>query len=125
MPITKTSQNAQADVFTAIAHPVRRRILDTLLSGDVSVTQLAEPFDISRSAISQHLSILLETELVIREKRGRENYYRLRPDNLNEVHQWISQYEQFWSNKLDALGAYLDSMADDAEDEPPKDNDAP
>ncbi len=104
--------HADTDVFTAIAHPVRRQILDLLASGAVNVNDLAAPFDISRSAISQHLKILLDSELVIRERRGREQVYRLRPDNLNQVAEWLKKYEAFWTERLDALGAYLDSTGD-------------
>jgi DNA-binding transcriptional ArsR family regulator len=111
----KTSQRVEADVFTAIAHPVRRSILDMLARGELTASSLAEPYEkqVTRSAISQHLSILLESGLVIREKRGREQVYRLRPENLNEVYRWIRQYEQFWPEKLDALEAFLDRVADD------------
>ncbi|MBZ0290727.1 MAG: metalloregulator ArsR/SmtB family transcription factor [Anaerolineae bacterium] len=96
------------NVFTVIAHPVRREILSALAHGDVTVTELAKPFEISRSAISQHLNVLLDSGLVAVEKRGREHYYRLRPENLNEVYRWIKQFEHFWNEKLDALEAYLD-----------------
>ena len=96
------------NVFAIIAHPVRRQILSQLAHGDVTVSGLAEPFEISRSAISQHLTILLESGLVAVEKRGREHYYQLRPDNLNEVYRWIKQFEHFWNEKLDSLEAYLD-----------------
>lgn len=112
---SKTTQHAAADVFTAIAHPVRRQILDMLVPGEQTVGQLAEPFvqnqDMTRPAVSQHLGILLESGLVEREKRGREQYYRLRPENLNEVRDWLRRYEHFWSDKLDALGDYLNRLA--------------
>ncbi len=112
MPGTrKTSAQAASDVFTAIAHPVRRRLLDMLTQGERSVTALAEPFDVSRSAISQHLGILLDSGLVDQHKRGREHYYHLRPENLNEVYAWIRHFERFWPEKLDSLGTVLDSMA--------------
>lgn len=113
---TKTSQQATADVFTAIAHPVRRRILDRLMNGDLTVTHLAEPLEgeMTRSAVSQHLAILLQSGLVEMQRKGRENYYHLRPENLNEVARWIEQYEQFWVEKLDALEAYLVSAEDEA-----------
>lgn len=115
VPVRKTTQHADADVFTAIAHPVRRRILDALIQGDLTVTQLADPFDVTRSAISQHLGILLQSGLVEMEKRGRQNYYRLRPENLNAIHTWISKYEKLWPEKLDALSAYLDRVAAEEE----------
>jgi DNA-binding transcriptional ArsR family regulator len=109
MPSThRPSEGLDADVFTAIAHPVRRQILNSLVRRDLTVTDLAEPFEISRSAISQHLSLLLDSGLVAVEKRGREHFYRLRPENLNEVYRWIKQFEHFWTGRLDALEAYLD-----------------
>jgi DNA-binding transcriptional ArsR family regulator len=109
MPVPRrTIGQIDTDVFTVIAHPVRRQILETLAHGDKTVTGLAEPFEISRSAISQHLSILLESGLVAVQKRGKERYYQLRPGNLNEVYRWINQFERFWSEKLDALEVYLD-----------------
>ncbi|MCC6614827.1 MAG: winged helix-turn-helix transcriptional regulator [Anaerolineae bacterium] len=114
----KTTGQVDTDIFAAIAHPVRRQILDTLLQGDMTVTALSAPFDVSRSAISQHLGILMDSGLVSMEKRGREHYYQLRPDNLNEIARWIGQYEHFWQQKLDALGDYLDEMA--AQDEQEK-----
>jgi DNA-binding transcriptional ArsR family regulator len=104
----RTIGQMDTDVFTVIAHPVRRQILSALARGDVTVTGLAEPFEISRSAISQHLSILQDSGLVTVKKQGREHFYRLRPENLNEVYRWIRQFEHFWSEKLDALEAYLD-----------------
>ena len=116
MPVRKTVQQANADVFTAIAHPVRRQILDMLLQDEQTVTELASHFKVTRPAISQHLGILLESHLVSREKRGRENFYRLRPENLNDVHTWLQKYEQYWNEKLDALGAFLDEMAESDDD---------
>ncbi|MEZ4670454.1 MAG: metalloregulator ArsR/SmtB family transcription factor [Anaerolineae bacterium] len=110
---SKTTQHAAADVFTAIAHPARRGILDMLASGEMTVTTIAaQPFGMSRPAVSQHLAVLLESGLVSMETRGRENYYQLRPENLNEVYRWITHFERFWPEKLDALGAYLDTLED-------------
>jgi DNA-binding transcriptional ArsR family regulator len=109
MPVPRrTIGQIDTDVFTVIAHPVRRQILEILVHGDQTVTGLAEPFEISRSAISQHLSILLASGLVAVQKRGKERYYQLRAAELNEVYRWTSQFEHFWVEKLDALEAYLD-----------------
>ncbi|MBL8131787.1 MAG: winged helix-turn-helix transcriptional regulator [Anaerolineae bacterium] len=107
----KTSQQADADVFTAIAHPVRRRILELLADQEQNVMSLSQPFaaEISRSAISQHLKILQDSGLVEVRKQGREHLYRLEVENLNEVYRWIQQYERFWTLKLDALGEYLEN----------------
>lgn len=106
--LPKTVQHAQADVFTAIAHPVRRQLLDLLIGGDQPVKRLAERFDTSRPAISQHLHILLEAGLVAERRHGRERRYQLQPERLKEIETWLQQYEQFWNDKLGALGAFLE-----------------
>jgi DNA-binding transcriptional ArsR family regulator len=113
MPATPRATTDTADVYTAIAHPARRRILDMLAAQDKSVMSLAEAFaaEMSRSAVSQHLKILLDSGLVDVHKNGREHYYQLRPENLNQIYHWVKQYEQHWAEKLDALGAFLDETA--------------
>ncbi|MEO1762163.1 MAG: metalloregulator ArsR/SmtB family transcription factor [Cyanobacteria bacterium J06629_18] len=101
-------QPASADVFQAIADPTRRAILDLLLAGEKPVKQLAEPFAISLPAISQHLQILYEADLVEMRKSGRQRLYKLKPYSLKQVSAWIANYEEFWQQKLDALGDYLE-----------------
>jgi DNA-binding transcriptional ArsR family regulator len=96
------------DVFTAIAHPVRRHILDVLVRGSQPVHVLAKPFAMSRPAISQHLKLLREAELVYEVRHGRERHYQLQPARLEEVAHWVSHYTQFWNTKLSHLGAFLD-----------------
>lgn len=113
MPNQKTVQRIDDnDVFVAIAHPVRRQILYQLAECEKPVMDLSEFFDISRSAVGQHLDILLNAGLVTRTKQGRKQVYRLQPENLEEVRRWISYFEQFWSTKLDSLEAFLDDLAD-------------
>jgi DNA-binding transcriptional ArsR family regulator len=85
------------DVFLAIAHPVRRDLLDLLADGELPVNQLAAPFQMSRPAISQHLSILLEVGLVSERKVGRERLYRVNPAPLREVGEWLRSYERAWA----------------------------
>jgi DNA-binding transcriptional ArsR family regulator len=109
---SKTVQHAESDVFTAIAHPVRRQILDRLLEGDEPVNRLAASFAMSRPAISQHLRVLRAVDLVGEERRGRERYYHLNPVRLYEVRAWMRKYEHFWRDRLGALGAYLDEGED-------------
>ena len=106
--VTKTSQDVTADVFTAVAHPKRRQILDYLSAGDSTVKYLSDQFEVSRPAISQHLAILLEAGLVTRRQVGRENYYHLEPEGLRKIERWLQHYERFWNRKLDSLGDYLD-----------------
>jgi DNA-binding transcriptional ArsR family regulator len=105
--VTKTSQHADVDVFTAIAHPIRRQLLDLLSHRDLTVHGLATQFTISRPAISQHLAVLRAVGLVSLTERGRENYYHLEPEGLKQIAQWVAHYERFWLGKLDALEGYL------------------
>jgi DNA-binding transcriptional ArsR family regulator len=98
---------AQPDVFTAIADPTRRRLVDLLGEGDRNVTELAGYFDVSIPAISQHLRILREVGLVVVEQIGRQRFYRLQPKALRDVHDWVAVYRRFWDQRLDALEKHL------------------
>jgi len=99
------------DVFTAIAHPLRRSLLDDLSEGEMSVSRLAQRYEVSRPAISQHLRILLEAGLVDGIRDGRNNNYVLRPERLTQVYEWLRKYEKFWSQRMSELGRYLDREA--------------
>ena len=101
---------ARSDIFHAIADPTRRAILDRLQHGEQPVKQLAEPFTMSLPAVSQHLQVLCDVGLVTQQRCGRQRIYRLNPTPLKEVSDWVSQYEQFWKTKLDALGEYLEEQ---------------
>lgn len=101
---------ARSDIFHAIADPTRRAILDRLQHGEQPVKQLAEPFAMSLPAVSQHLQVLCDVGLVTQQRDGRQRIYRLNPTPLQEVSDWVSQYEQFWKTKLDALGEYLEEQ---------------
>lgn len=105
---SKPVYQGESDVFAAIAHPVRRQLLDMLATGDQSVKELTAPFDISRPAISQHLRILLEVGLVSEQRAGRERRYQLHSEKLLEVQRWLQTYRRFWHNRLDALGQFLE-----------------
>jgi len=104
----KTVQRADTDVFTAIAHPVRRQLLDMLSQTEHSVTELSAPFNVSRPAISQHLSVLLDAGLVSETRQGRERRYQLHAERLREVQRWLEAYQRFWHSRLEALGGYLE-----------------
>lgn len=99
---------ASADVFQAIADPTRRAILDQLRQGEQPFKQLAFPFAMSLPAVSQHLSVLCEAGLVQQRRAGRQRFYRLNPEPLQQVSDWVRHYEPFWQEKLDALGDYLE-----------------
>jgi DNA-binding transcriptional ArsR family regulator len=103
----KTVADADADVFAAIAHPIRRELLDQLAGGGRSVKALAAPFETTRQAISQHLRILLAAGLVEERRQGRERVYELQAQPLAEVEQWLARYRRFWRGRLGTLGSYL------------------
>jgi len=96
------------DVFHAIAHPARRAILVTLKRKERSASELADPFRMTFAAISQHLRVLEEAELVSVRRDGRRRMYRLSPDPLGEVVSWIDEFAAYFGRRLDALGNYLD-----------------
>ena len=93
--------------FAALADPTRRAILARLALGETSVTELAEPFEMSMPAISKHLKVLERAGLI---DRGREAQYRparLNPQALKSAADWIGEYSQFWEASFDRLDAYL------------------
>ena len=97
----------EPDVFGAISHPARRRMLDLLVEGDRSVNTIAGHFQMSRPAVSQHLRILLDAGLVAEQRHGRERRYRLVPARLGPVRDWIAHYELFWDDHLQRLQKLL------------------
>jgi DNA-binding transcriptional ArsR family regulator len=104
------SAATKADVYSAIADPTRRALLLRLArEGEKNVTELLEPFDISQPAVSKHLRILREARLVRSRKEGRVRVYAIDGNKLREVHDWVTHFEKYWDEKLDALGQYLDS----------------
>ena len=102
MPLFKT------DAFHALADPTRRRILELLIPGECRVSDLATYFKMSQPAVSQHLGVLRRARLLNAKRHGRERFYRIRPEGLRPVYDWIATYEQFWTSKLDALDRHLD-----------------
>jgi DNA-binding transcriptional ArsR family regulator len=98
----------QNDVFHAIAHPGRRAILVLLKEGEKTASALAEPFHVSFAAISQHLRVLKEADLLSERREGRQRIYQLRPRPLTDVANWIDEFQSFFEARLDALGEHLD-----------------
>ncbi len=98
-------------VYFAIGDPTRRRMLDMLRKSDRSVNELARPFRMSQPAISQHLRILRQADLVRARRHGRQRLYGLRAAALRPVFDWVAHYERFWTAKLHGLGDYLDREA--------------
>ena len=98
---------AASDVFHAIADDTRRALLDRLSGGEEAATSLSEAFRISQPAVSQHLKVLRNAGLVAERREGRFRLYRLQPEPLREVSDWVAHYEKFWKTKLAALGELL------------------
>jgi DNA-binding transcriptional ArsR family regulator len=101
-------RSAPRDVFRAIADPTRRRILDLLSLGEQPVSGLADQFDVTLSAISQHLGVLREAGLIEARQAGRERLYRVNATALKEVSDWVRHYERFWRERLAALRDHLE-----------------
>ncbi|QFR32821.1 helix-turn-helix transcriptional regulator [Ancylobacter sp. TS-1] len=94
-------------IFHALADPTRRAMLNHLAMGERTVSELAEPFAMSLAGASKHIKALEAAGLVARQIRGRQHLCRLQPDRLAEAHEWLSFYERFWTERLDALDALL------------------
>jgi len=95
------------DVFQAIADPTRREIINLIAFNSLNLNAIAENFDMSRPAISQHIKILTECGIVAIRQDGRERFCEVKFDRLSEVSKWIDQYRNFWNTKLDALDIHL------------------
>lgn len=103
-------------VFHALGDPTRRRMLRDLARGERTVSQLAEPFAISLAAASKHVKALENAGLIRRDVRGRTHVCSLDPGPLASAHRWLSFYEQFWTDRLDALERLL--REEDASENP-------
>jgi DNA-binding transcriptional ArsR family regulator len=95
------------ETYGALAHTVRRELLDTLRAGPASVTDLAGPFDMSLAAVSKHIGVLEEAGLVSKTPVGRTRIVTLEPTPLVRAREWIDTYRTFWEERLDALEAHL------------------
>lgn len=103
------ASSAKHDVFQAIADPTRRKLLKLLSKEEMPVTAISEHFPISRTAVSKHLRVLAEAGLVKERKAGRETRYKLEPEPLYELKDWLKYFELFWENKLSALRLFVES----------------
>ena len=96
------------DRFAALAEPTRRQILEMLAAeGQLSATDIASRFDITKPAVSQHLKVLREAGLVSVERRAQQRIYRLNLDTLHELEDWAGRMRRLWNRRLDALDDLL------------------
>ena len=97
-------------VFRALADPSRRKILQRLSKGEAAVKDLTARFDISQPAVSQHLATLRQAGLVAERRDGRLVYYRIDPEGLRPLIDWLTHYQAFWPERIDRLHALLKEM---------------
>jgi len=100
------------DVFQAISDPTRREIIHLIAHQPLNLNTIAENFQMSRPAISQHMKILIECGLVTVNQKGRERYCEARLDKLDEVAQWVEQYRMVWQQKHNRLDKILEKFTD-------------
>jgi DNA-binding transcriptional ArsR family regulator len=96
-----------SSVFHALADPTRRSILQSIAGDAKTVGELAAPFSISLAAVSKHLKVLERAGLIVREKTGSFQMISVNPAPMQQAHQWLSHYEQFWGERLDTLANSL------------------
>lgn len=99
-----------SETFAALADPTRRAILARLSLGETSVTELAEPFDMSLPAVSKHLKVLERAGLIVRGRDAQWRPCRLEPAPLRDVDDWVGQYRKFWDQSFDRLEEYLHEL---------------
>jgi DNA-binding transcriptional ArsR family regulator len=98
------------DVFQAIADPTRREIIDLLAHQAMNLNTIAEHFNITRPAISNHVRILHECDIIVIDQVGRERFCKIQPDRLKHVSDWIGKYETLWVEKIDSFENYLNEL---------------
>jgi DNA-binding transcriptional ArsR family regulator len=99
---------ATDEVFAALANPVRRRLLELLAAGPRTAGSLADEFDLSRPAVSEHLQVLRQAGLVQGDVVGRERHYQLTAGPLAEVDDWLHPFERYWRTRLRSLAETLE-----------------
>lgn len=98
------------DVFQAIADPTRRDILCLIAEEPLNLNSIAENFDMSRPAISQHIKILDESGLVVLRQKGRQRFCHIRPQKIKEVDEWLEQFRQLWEDRFNQLDDVLNNL---------------
>ena len=104
-----------SDVFNALAETHRRDILDLLITGEKAVGAIVNDLSISQPQVSKHLRVLSEVGLVRCRAEGRRRLYRLEPEHLRPLREWLVKYEQAWNDRMDRLGDYLKELQQQGE----------
>jgi DNA-binding transcriptional ArsR family regulator len=103
-------QDQISSTFSALADPTRRAILARLTLGETSVTELAEPFEMSMPAISRHLKVLEKAGLIARGREAQWRPCKLKAEPLKQAADWLDEYRRFWEESFDRLEAYLQTL---------------
>ncbi len=103
-------------IFHALSDTTRRSILRDVASGEKTVGEVARPYRMSLAAVSKHVKVLEEAELIARERRGSFQIVRLNAASLRPAEEWLAYYEAFWSGRLDALETHLEGECDGDDD---------
>jgi DNA-binding transcriptional ArsR family regulator len=98
------------DIYQAIADPTRRAIIGLIALQSLTPNAIAENFNTTRQAVSKHLRILTECELVKQENRGREIYYTLEIEKMKEIDNWLAQYRKIWETRFNQLDKVLSTL---------------
>lgn len=98
------------DIFQAIADPTRRAIITLIALQAMTPNAIAENFNTTRQAVSKHLRVLTECELVKQEQQGREIYYSLEVEKIKEVDQWVNQFRKIWETRFNQLDDVLSTL---------------
>ena len=102
-------------IFHALSDSTRRSILRDVSAKEKTVGEVAKPYAMSLAAVSKHLKVLEEAELIARERRGNFQIVRLNAKSLRPAEEWLAFYEKFWKQQLDALQSYLEEGEDDGD----------
>ncbi len=105
-----TDEQALNAVFSALSDPVRRAILTRLGEGELLVSQIAEPFEISLQAVSKHIHVLVKAGLVVQERTGRVSLCRLDAGPIYQAAVWLNRYSKYWQEQFDTMAAWLDEL---------------
>src|ERR671923_3095661 len=112
-PVARSSTTS--DVFNAIGETHRREILDTLIAGEKAVGTIVTDLSMSQPQVSKHLRVLSEVGLVTCRAEGRRRLYRLEPEPLRPLHDWLAKYEQAWNERMDRMDDYLKELQQQGE----------
>ena len=107
---TKQIQKMRRDIFQAIADPTRRAIITLIAMQAMTPNALAEHFDITRQAVSKHIKILAECQIISQDQQGREIYYKLDIEKMKEIDKWLEQFRQIWETRFNQLDEVLSTI---------------